>query len=122
MTRLAKKLLRQVGRFRCDFLADRTYIEYFGLRGDQDYDIKIELKIALCKRLGLRLVAIYPEDLLQRAVLESKLIPQDVDRGLSFYLNFGSASLVSLLLMQANETLPIWSRSLWSARQLHISA
>jgi hypothetical protein len=63
------------GRFRCDFLADQTYIEYFGLRGDPDYDIKIELKIALCKRLGLRLVAIYPEDLLQRAVLESKLIP-----------------------------------------------
>jgi hypothetical protein len=61
------------GRFRCDFLAGQTYIEYFGLRGNPEYDIKIDQKIALCNRLGLKLLAIYPEDLLQRTTLEKKL-------------------------------------------------
>jgi hypothetical protein len=39
------------------------YIEYFGLKGEINYDIKTSNKIKLCTEMGLELIPIYPDDL-----------------------------------------------------------
>jgi hypothetical protein len=41
------------GDFRCDFVANGVYIEYFGLTGNPEYDLKTEQKLSLGKRLGI---------------------------------------------------------------------
>jgi hypothetical protein len=61
------------GGYRCDFVSKGVFIEYFGLSGDPDYDDKTKAKQKLCKRLGLRLVAVYPEDLANANQLKKKL-------------------------------------------------
>jgi hypothetical protein len=61
------------GRYRCDFVCEGVFVEYFGLSGDADYDEKTKAKQKLCKQLGLRLVAIFPEDLSSGSTLKKKL-------------------------------------------------
>ena len=60
-------------RFRCDFLVGSTYVEYFGLRGNPDYDARIAEKKVLCERLNLSLLALYPEDIASDELLQGKL-------------------------------------------------
>lgn len=61
------------GKFRGDFKVENTFIEYFGLTGNADYDSKTKEKIRLCKKHNITLIAIYPEDLVSQKKLESKL-------------------------------------------------
>lgn len=59
---------------RCDFLVKEHFIEYFGLAGNENYDTKIEKKRAICKKQGIRLIELYPKDLLSSSSLSKKLI------------------------------------------------
>lgn len=61
--------------YRTDFVVNRVYIEYFGLIGDPDYDLKIKEKKMLCKRNGITLISIYPGDLVNVKKLKKKLEP-----------------------------------------------
>ncbi|MBM3182220.1 MAG: hypothetical protein FJZ86_18025 [Chloroflexi bacterium] len=61
------------GNYRGDFKVGLTFIEYFGLTGNPEYDAKTQEKIRLCKKHNITLVAIYPEDLISREKLENKL-------------------------------------------------
>ena len=63
------------GNYRGDFKVDSTFIEYFGLAGNPEYDAKTKEKIRLCKKHGITLIAIYPQDLISRKKLEAKLAP-----------------------------------------------
>ena len=60
--------------FRGDFLVNGIFIEYFGLKGDPDYDAKTRLKQGICKRHGIELVSVYPMDLVSLKELERKLL------------------------------------------------
>ncbi|MDD1608862.1 MAG: hypothetical protein LUQ18_10295, partial [Methylococcaceae bacterium] len=62
------------GNYRGDFKVGNTFIEYFGLAGNLEYDEKTEEKIRLCKKHGITLIAIYPKDLISRKNLENKLL------------------------------------------------
>ncbi|MCQ3932663.1 MAG: hypothetical protein DPW16_19615 [Chloroflexi bacterium] len=62
------------GHYRTDFLVDDTYVEYFGLAGNSEYDTKIRIKRAICKNHGIKLVEIYPRDLETIKKLRHKLI------------------------------------------------
>lgn len=59
--------------YRGDFEIAGTFIEYFGLAGNADYDKKAKTKIRLAKKHKIPLVAIYPKDLVSTKKLESKL-------------------------------------------------
>lgn len=61
------------GNYRGDFKVGATFIEYFGLTGNPDYDAKTKEKIRLCKKHNIILVAIYPQDLVIQQKLERKL-------------------------------------------------
>ncbi|HRJ57849.1 MAG TPA: hypothetical protein PLV64_16275 [Anaerolineales bacterium] len=61
------------GNFRADFKVGDTFIEYFGLTGNPEYDTKTKEKIHLCKKHNITLIAIYPEDLVSQKKLEDKL-------------------------------------------------
>jgi hypothetical protein len=61
------------GNYRADFSVGATFVEYFGLSGDQDYDAKTKAKIFLCSKHKITLVAIYPADLTSRKRLQDKL-------------------------------------------------
>ncbi len=63
------------GNYRGDFLVDGIFIEYFGLKGNPDYDAKTKLKQRLCKKHNIRLISIYPSDLVSTVKLERKLRP-----------------------------------------------
>jgi len=68
------------GNFRGDFLVDGVFIEYFGLKGNPDYDAKTKLKQRICKKHGIKLISIYPSDLVSLGKLRRKLLqegPQD---------------------------------------------
>lgn len=54
--------LNPAGRRRGDWRVGSTFIEYFGLAGDEQYDRKSGEKIILAAELGLSLIAIMPED------------------------------------------------------------
>lgn len=60
--------------YRSDFLANDIHIEYFGLIGNDEYDKKIKEKVKLCKKHGLKLLPIYPKDLLNYNKLKEKII------------------------------------------------
>lgn len=62
------------GNFRADFLVDETFIEYFGLQGDPEYDVKIRLKQRICEKHGVELISIYPSDLVNMKKLKGKLL------------------------------------------------
>lgn len=51
------------GNFRADFIIGSTFVEYFGLTGNPEYDEKTKLKKSLCKQHGIELIAIFPKDL-----------------------------------------------------------
>ncbi len=59
--------------YRSDFLVNDVHIEYFGLAGNKEYDKKTKEKIKLCKMHGLKLLAIYPKDLLSYNKLKEKI-------------------------------------------------
>jgi hypothetical protein len=59
--------------FRSDFLVNNIHIEYFGLIGNKEYDKKMRDKIKLCNKHGLKLLAIYPKDLLNYNKLKEKI-------------------------------------------------
>lgn len=68
------------GNFRADFIVDGVLIEYFGLKGDPDYDAKTKLKQRICRKHGIKLIAVYPSDLVSTKRLEAKLL-RGLDRG-----------------------------------------
>ncbi|MBI5950478.1 MAG: hypothetical protein HY865_02370 [Chloroflexi bacterium] len=61
------------GKYRGDFKVGDIFIEYFGLTGNLEYDMKTKEKIRLCKKHGVTLIAIYPEDFVSQQRLENKL-------------------------------------------------
>lgn len=61
------------GNFRADFLVNGIFIEYFGLSGNADYDAKVDMKKRICRKHGIRIISLYPRDLLSNKRLESKL-------------------------------------------------
>jgi len=61
------------GQFRCDFLANGVYVEYFGLTGNSDYDEKTKKKLLLGKKLGIKILALYPQDVVRYFELREKL-------------------------------------------------
>lgn len=61
------------GKYRADFLVNGVFIEYFGLQGNTEYDQKTELKMRICKRNNIKLIAIYPKDLSSTKVLARKI-------------------------------------------------
>lgn len=51
------------GRRRADWKVGDTFIEYFGLVGNEAYDKKLDEKILLAQECGIDLLAVYPSDL-----------------------------------------------------------
>jgi hypothetical protein len=52
-----------------------VFIEYFGLKGNPECDAKTKLKQRLCRKHGIRLISICPEDLISMKKLERKMAP-----------------------------------------------
>jgi hypothetical protein len=63
------------GNYRADFLVGNTFVEYFGLAGNEEYDNKTTLKKKICQKHNLKLISIYPADLVSLKKLENKLKP-----------------------------------------------
>jgi hypothetical protein len=59
--------------FRADWAVGGTLIEYFGLTGEPVYDAKTAVKKNLAEEHGLKLIALYPRDLIERSRLLKKL-------------------------------------------------
>lgn len=59
--------------YRADFLVSNVFIEYFGLKGEADYDEKIEEKQKICKEHNVELIDLYSSDLTSVAKLENRL-------------------------------------------------
>jgi hypothetical protein len=55
--------LNPKGRMRADWLVADFYIEYFGLKGNSNYDSKTLKKYKLSDKHNLKLIGIFPEDL-----------------------------------------------------------
>jgi hypothetical protein len=62
------------GNFRGDFVVNGVFIEYFGLAGDAKYDAKSSEKRMLCQAHGIKLISIFPKDLVSSRKLESMLL------------------------------------------------
>jgi hypothetical protein len=60
--------------YRADFLVKGAYVEYFGLAGDDSYDSKTKLKIELAAAAGIRLIQIYPKNLVDSSWLRKTLL------------------------------------------------
>ena len=62
------------GRRRADWRVGDSFIEYFGLIGDEEYEKRMAEKILLAKHSGVNLIALYPSDLehLEERVCELK--------------------------------------------------
>lgn len=60
-------------KMRADFLVGSAFIEYFGLKGDPEYDAKIITKEKLCSEHGVTLIALYPEDMVSINKFEKKI-------------------------------------------------
>jgi len=61
------------GNFRADFDVFGVFIEYFGLTGNAAYDTKTNEKQKLLARHGVRLVSIFPKDLVDPRRLNTLL-------------------------------------------------
>lgn len=59
------------GNYRADFLVGHTFIEYFGLAGDSQYDAKTAKKMDICKKHGVALIALGPRDLVEGRKLQA---------------------------------------------------
>lgn len=55
--------LNASGTRRADWKVKDTFIEYFGLVGDADYERKMDEKLMLSTQLGIDMIAIYPSDI-----------------------------------------------------------
>jgi tetratricopeptide (TPR) repeat protein len=62
------------GGFRADFGVNEVFIEYFGLTGDADYDAKTRAKRDICVAHHIKLISIYPNDLVAPEKLRSILV------------------------------------------------
>jgi hypothetical protein len=62
------------GNYRADFAVGDVFIEYFGLAGNADYDARAKLKQRICRKHGIKLISIYPADLVSAKKLENKLL------------------------------------------------
>ena len=62
------------GNFRADFVSNGVLIEYFGLDGNSTYDAKTKLKQDICRNHQIRLISIYPRDLMDSTKLRAKLM------------------------------------------------
>ena len=76
------------GNFRADFLVNGVLVEYFGLKGNPDYDAKTEMKRRICKKHGIKLISVYPSDLVSTRKLKAKLLrglaqPEVAERSVS---------------------------------------
>jgi hypothetical protein len=60
-------------RYRADFSVRGIFIEYFGLKGNQEYDLKTMAKIDFCNGHSIQLVELYAEDLINDKKLKEKL-------------------------------------------------
>lgn len=56
-------------KFRSDFVINDVYIEYFGRVGLKDYDDIINRKRILCRKNNIRLIELFPIDILERKKL-----------------------------------------------------
>jgi len=56
-----------------------VFIEYLGLAGDPAYDAKTKLKQRVCKKHGIKLLLIYPKDLIARDKLVDTMIEALID-------------------------------------------
>jgi hypothetical protein len=61
------------GNFRADFQVGEFFLEYFGLKGDPQYDERTELKIEICNKHKIKIIAIYNEDLVEFQKLKDKI-------------------------------------------------
>ncbi len=59
----AHSTLNPTGRRRADWRVQDTFIEYFGLLGDADYEKKMAEKILLARHCEIDLITIHPSDL-----------------------------------------------------------
>lgn len=57
------KLYNKSGRRRADWKVGDYFIEYFGLKGEENYDKKTKEKLLLANNLNLKLISIFPSDL-----------------------------------------------------------
>jgi len=64
------------GNFRGDFLIGDKIIEYFGLTGNQAYDKRVEYKRELAKKYNMKIIEIFPIDLIDTNKLKDKLKTQ----------------------------------------------
>lgn len=55
--------LNPTGKRRADWKVNETFIEYFGLIGDPEYEKKMDEKILLAQESNLSLIAVYPSDI-----------------------------------------------------------
>ena len=62
------------GSFRADFVVNGVFIEYFGLAGNAEYDAKTSEKRKICQAHGMKLIAVFPKDLVSSRKLESILL------------------------------------------------
>ena len=62
------------GNYRADFKVNDSLIEYFGLKGQKEYDEKIKIKKKICKKNKIKLLSIYPKDLINTKTLENKIL------------------------------------------------
>ena len=58
---------------RADFRVGSIFIEYFGLKGNPEYDEKTKIKETLCSEHGIALISLYPDDLISMKKMEKKL-------------------------------------------------
>ncbi len=56
-------------KFKTDFVINDVYIEYFGRVGLRDYDDIIIRKRDLCRQKNIRLIELYPNDILEKKKL-----------------------------------------------------
>lgn len=59
--------------YKADFMVEDTFIEYFGLIGYKNYDKKIQLKRDICKKNKIKLIELYPNDIISNKKLKEKL-------------------------------------------------
>jgi len=62
-----------LGNYRGDFKVGEYFIEYFGLQGDPDYDTRTKEKLRICQENNIKLIELYPEDIISQINLSKKL-------------------------------------------------
>jgi len=60
--------------YRADFKVGDTYIEYFGLVGDPEYEKRMDEKILICDANKIEMIALFPDDLRNEKRLIRKLL------------------------------------------------